>query len=252
LISVNTSHGERATMKSSREGAAMRQRCVSTIAAVASVAATLLAASPAVAGQDLPALSKATLDYTLSVTCTLTSPSGSSNVPCSSTLWNVSLQPGWSATMAATWGWHYTDDGLPLERGGTLLITGSGPSAGGARPALYESAGIYAQALPICGRGGCSPRPPNMSGDLGFLAVFESDNSMPDDITGSRTLTVTATWSENEVFDWTGQFGFFQPPGYPYFTVNSAPPIPEPSTWALFGVSLAALAFVRRRRMPRD
>jgi hypothetical protein len=229
----------------------MSHRAASTAAAVATVAATMLAASPAAAGQDPSALSKATLDYTMSVTCTLTTPSGSSNVPCSSTLWNVSLEPGWSATMAATWDWHYTDDGLPVDRG-TLLVTGSGPSAGGGRPALYESAGIYAQALPICGRGGCSPRPPNMSGDLGFLAVFESDNSTPDDITGSRTLTVTATWSDNEVFGWSGQFGFFQPPGYPYFTVNSAPPIPEPSTWALLGVALAALAVERRRRMRKD
>lgn len=226
----------------------MRQRTASTVAAVASFAATCFAAAPALAGQDPSALSKATLDYTVSATCTLTTPSGSSNVPCSSTLWNITLQPGWSATMSATWNWHYTDDGLPVDRG-MLLTTGSSPSAGGGRPAFYESAGIYVQAIPTCGRAGCTPLAANVSGDIGLLAVFESDNSVPDDITGSRTLTVTADFPSTFSGAESAQFGFFTNGVF----VNSAP-IPEPSTWALFGVSLAAMGFVkgRRARRPRS
>lgn len=215
-----------------------------TAAAVSLVVLSLaLAAPPAGAGQDpSAALSKATLDYTVSVSCTLTTPSGSSSVPCDSTVWNLRLEPGWSATMTATWNWHYTDDGLPIV--GSLMDPASG-LFGGSRPTFNESAGIYAQTLPACGRGACTTRPPTLSGDLGLLAVFESNNNVPDDITGSRTLTVTASWAADDPLGWTGQFGFFQP-GYPYITVNS---VPEPSTWALFGVSLAALALVRRRRM---
>ena len=151
--------------------------------------------------------------------------------------------------MSATYNWHYTDDGLPVERG-TLFDP---RSFGSVRPVGYESAGIYVQGVPDCPRGSCTSRPPIMSGDAySPMAVFESDNTVPDDITGSRTVFVTATWSSDDgVPSWTGSFGIF-----PIGTwVNSSPaaPIPEPSTWALFSVSLAALAFMRgRRRIAKD
>ena len=96
----------------------------------------------------------------------------------------------------------------------------------------------------LLARGACPTRPPNVGGDLGVVAVFESDNSLPDDITGSRTLTVTASWSDQEFGNWSGQVGFF-----PVATFVNA--VPEPSTWALLGGSLAALAFVRRRHIER-
>ncbi len=212
-------------------------------AAAASMAATLLTAAPAGAGQDEPALSKASLDYTVSSICTLTTPSGSSSVPCSSTLWNVTLEPGWSATVSSTWSWHYIDDGLPVDR---AFLPGPSVSM---RPVSHESAGLYVETLPTCLRG--SPCiVPNLSGSRGFFPVFESNNSVPEDITGSRTISVTATWPatiQPADYTWAGQVGFFHP-GYPYTTVNSAPPIPEPSTWVLLGVPLAALVLFRRRR----
>jgi hypothetical protein len=71
--------------------------------------------------------------------------------------------------------------------------------------------------------------------------VFVSDNNVPDDITGSRTLTINAAWPGDSPFAWSGEFGLAPPLVF----VTS---VPEPSTWALFAVSLSALVIARRRR----
>jgi PEP-CTERM motif len=223
-------------------GLLLEEASMRRAAAAVSLVAMSLAATPARAADGASALSKATLDYTVSVTCTLTTPSGSSNVPCS-TSWDVSLQPGWTAAMTATWNWHYTDDGLPVDSG--VLILTNGPLAGGTITPTHESAGIYVQAIPTCGRAGCTPLAANVTGDTGLMAVFESNNNVPDDVSGSRTLTITAALPETFTGGESAQFGFFTNGVF----VNSAPAVPEPSTWALFGVSLAALTLVRRRRM---
>lgn len=200
----------------------------------------LLAAAPAAFGQPSSAMSKATLEYTVTATCTLTTPSGTTTVPCSASGWGVRLEPGWTAMMTATWNWHYTDDGLPMN-GGALMDYRSG--FGGIRLVNHESAGIYVQSLPACGRAGCTPFASRVVGP-GLTAVFESDNDAPEDVTGSRTLTITATWPATFGGPGVGTLGFFNPGVF----VNSVPAIPEPSTWAMFATLLATLACIRRRR----
>ena len=216
----------------------MRHRA--SAVAAASIVATMLAGSPAMAGQDPSALSKATLAYSVSsITCTLATPGGSSNVPCDTPQWSVTLQPGWSATMAVTYDYHYTDDGLPIN--GWLIQ----PSTGGLRPVSFESAGLYVNSYPACGRGPCTPLAPALSGNVGLVPAFEFDNSVADDISGSRTLNLTASWSEQDGTAWTGSFGYMEAGAF----VNS---VPEPAMWALMALPLAAGMLVLRRRGLRD
>lgn len=216
----------------------MRIRVAPKTAAIASLTVPLLFA-------PMPAAADASLDWSISsISCTLTAPGGATSVvPCSTTQWSPSLQPGWSATISATVDYHYTDDGLPVA--GAVLID---LTTGGFVPVTHESAGLYYFTQPACGRGGCTPQIPpalELSGATPLGAVFVSNNDVPDDITGSRTLSLTASLPAGTPYSWGGELAFAIPSAT---VVNS---VPEPSTWALFGVSLATLAFVRRQRMAK-
>lgn len=184
---------------------------------------------------------KATLNAGItSVTCTVTSPGGSTAVPCNASSWQPTLESGWTATMTATVSWTYSDDGLPLSPLG-YFVTASGTSI----VATNEAAAIYAR-MPNCFPGSTSAC---VSGtgynNLPFALAVVSNDTTPTSTSGSFVVTATAQHT----------FGSFYGPWTPNLYVNLDPvvysstaAIPEPSTWALMLLSIPALGWAARRR----
>ena len=186
-------------------------------------------------------LSKATLDYTTSGTCTLTTPDGTSTTACSGTNWAVTLQPGWSASMQLTVHYTYQDDGLALDR--PVVI--QNPSAGTGTVATHESAAIVART-PGCLFGPC----PGLDPSRGYTSVpvllgIVSNDTGPTATEGTLTFTTGAFNAAGSMLGpWDAVMFINLEPA-----VNSVAAIPEPSTWALMALPLAlGIALSRRRR----
>ena len=202
---------------------------------------TLLA--PAADAQPA-SLEKATLTATVtSATCTLTSPSGSTTVPCGPGGWSPTLQDGWTATMTATVSWTYSDDGLPLSPLGYFDTLG-----GTSILATHEAGAIYAR-MPSCFPGSQTPC---ISGsgypNAPYSFQLISNDTSPTSLSGSFDVTVTANHSFGP------QWGAWTPSLYvnPDAVVfSSTAAIPEPSTWALMVLSLPVLGWAVRRRPAR-
>lgn len=193
---------------------------------------------------------KATLDaHVVGATCTVTTHEGMTTVlPCSPDSWVVALQPNGSAQMVATIDYAYADDGLPLDRPQGITIQ----PHGGVRTVFYEAGALYVvtsrcSAGPICetGRGW-----EQYTGAGNFYPpVFISDNEIADSLSGTLTVTTGALNNANE-------YGLFLPRTWSpniHVSLNSlstlvfsgvepTTPIPEPGTFVLMLLGLAALA----------
>ncbi len=216
----------------------------STIHRLAGLALGLLAA-PVLAAPTATNLSKATLNTTVtSVTCTVTTPTGSNIVPCNANGWAPTLEFGWTATMSATFAYTYTDDGLPLSPLGFFQTVG-----GTAISATHEAAGIYAR-MPNCFPGGGPCVPGFQYNNLPYQLVVVSNDTTPSDLSGSFTVVATAANTFNVPtgsVPWTPSLYVRLDPS----VFSSTAAIPEPGTWALMLLSLPALAWVTRRRRTR-
>jgi hypothetical protein len=207
------------------------------------VAACLLLAAPLSQAAPSPALSKAVLTSSLvSVTCTITTPAGTTTVPCSTTGWSPTLLQGWTASMTATYSYTYVDDGLPLLRPFGFQMDANGL---GVQFASFEAGALYALTSSTCAesRSGCRVDPSFQFSGTRFGPLFLSNDAVATNTSGTVSITTNATVADNSPFAWTpGLFiGTFE-------VVNSVPAIPEPSTYALMLGGLCLVAAMSRRR----
>ncbi len=174
-----------------------------------------LALTAATAWSALPA-STGTLDWSVTdVGCTLTTAQGSTSVPCSTSGWSPTLEIGWRATMAVTFAYNYSDDGLaltadvpsfsagvpnwPPTRIDRVIETphGTTPSTTGA---FYEAASLFTVVVPRCGSSGaiCDAVARyglgafSYSAPIDWATLFYSNNAVPDSVSGTTTVTLNA------------------------------------------------------------
>jgi hypothetical protein len=209
------------------------------------VAACLLLAAPLSQAAPSPALSKAVLTSSLvSVTCTLTTPAGTTTVPCSTTGWSPTLQQGWTASMTATYSYAYVDDGLPTTTPFSFQLDANGLRL---QPASFEAGALYPLTSGTCAssRYGCGVPPSFVYGGTPFAPLFLSNDGVPTNTSGTVSITANATVAGSSPMSWTPRLyiGTFE-------LVNSVPAIPEPSTYALMLGGLCLVAAMARRRAP--
>jgi hypothetical protein len=200
-------------------------------AAFVSVAA-LLPAGPV---QALVTLDTQIVD----IRCGVTSDAGTAFSECSSPSFSAALAPGQTAFLSLTVDFHYTDDGLPLERPFAFQLDPNGLNM---LPVPYEAAVLYPQSNNCSGSRYCRPPPHLVLGGTGFAPLVLGLNDEPDDIRASWDLSVTIGAAAGQPLGATADLFL----GFTPVTVSA--PIPEPATVALLGSGLAALAWRRRRR----
>jgi PEP-CTERM motif len=219
------------------------QRIKTNMTAV--VGGCLVLAAPLSQAASSPALSKAVLTSSLvSVTCTLTTPAGTTVVPCSTTGWSPTLQQGWTASMTATYSYAYVDDGLPTTTPFSFQLDANGLRL---QPASFEAGALYPLTSGTCAgsRYGCGVPPSFVYGGTPFAPLFLSNDNMPTNTSGTVSITTNATVAGSSPMSWTPRLyiGTFE-------LVNSVPAIPEPSTYALMLGGLCLVAAMARRRAP--
>jgi hypothetical protein len=210
----------------------------------AMVAACLLLAAPLSHAAPSPALSKAVLTSSLvSVTCTLTTPAGTTVVPCSTAGWSPTLEQGWTASMTATYSYSYTDDGLPT----TPFLFQLNSFGGSFERATFEAGALYPRTSSGCAesRFGCGLTPIFVYGGTRFEPLFLSNDDVPTNTSGTVSITTNATVTGPTPVPWTPRL-FIET----FELVNSVPAIPEPSTYALMLGGLCLVAAMSRRRAP--
>lgn len=167
------------------------------------MALTSLMASHQAHAMNTDALSKATLTTAFeSVTCTLTTPSGTTPQPCDPNGWTVRLEEGWSASMVVTIAYTYSDDGLQLPPNGPGYQGTSGayvlPVSYGDRinplnapRATHEAAAFTVRRGGICLEG-CDPLI-NYTGTGLFENLFYSNNTFAESVSGTVQATSSAS-----------------------------------------------------------
>ena len=174
----------------------------------------------------LPALALVTLETTLSnISCGITDTAGASLFSdCTSLSFAASIDPGETAFLRATLAYHYTDDGLMLPSPRQFQINSLGSNS---VVTFNEAAGLYVNSN-LCDGRFCALPPHVRAEGTHFTPLILGLNDKPDDITGSRTLTLSASWSADfpDGYNFSGQVGYFRNGTF----VNS---VPEPATWAL-------------------
>jgi PEP-CTERM motif len=213
---------------------------------------TLVACTAALCGIVFNADAVAHVDMTLAidgVTCNITSPSGTTAVPCDGASFAVLLQPGWSATIRADIHYTYHDDGLPVDpRRAQFQNDASGL---GNTVVDHEAGAIYVASSYCQNRYYCSG-PIDTSGTP-FAPFFLGNNDVPDDLAGTWSVFATSSRSsDKQTPDFArlniGAFGrYFSADGTAGLVNAIAAPVPEPGTYALFMAGLGLLGAIRRR-----
>jgi PEP-CTERM motif len=196
---------------------------------VSKVGATRLAAALLVfiAGCPFPASAAVTLDYSFSdISCGHIDHAGVIEYgECATPSYFASIGFDHAeAFLYATLTYHYTDDGLPLDRRGEFQTDWSG-----LRHVVTDH---EAAAINVSGSG-CASRECNpYATGVGYQVIVLGLNEHPDDLTGSVRL-------------FTGiEDGFFSTTLFlSADTQILAAPIPEPSSWALMLLGLSLLPF---------
>jgi PEP-CTERM motif len=213
---------------------------------------TLVACTAALCGIVFNADAVAHVDMTLAidgVACTVTSPSGTTAVPCDGASFAASLQPGWSATIRADVHYTYHDDGLPVD---PRMAQFQNDAFGLSNTAVdHEAGAIYVVSSYCQNRYDCAG-PIDTSGTP-FAPFFLGNNDVPDDLTGTWSVFATSSRSSDSPFPafatlTIGAFGrYFSGDGTSGLVNAIAAPVPEPGTYALFMAGLGLLGAVRRR-----
>jgi MYXO-CTERM domain-containing protein len=212
-----------------------------------------------VAGAALAAAtSHATLIYgsgrlnaeVLRATCSTTSPEGeTTSAACSPAGWSPTLEPGSSALMVATIGYHYADEGRRLSSPASIQVSDRGSVM-----ASFESAVLYGiTSADSCGvfQGGvhCStdivPFDAYIDVDAQF-PLFLSNNDHAESVSGE--LTVSTGWQWDPPADFPFSPGATMAPTLFVDVWGIAHAVPEPGTWVLMAWSLLGLVVAAHRR----
>jgi PEP-CTERM motif len=210
-----------------------------------------VACATALCGMAFGADAVAHVDMTLAidgVTCSVTSPSGTTAVACDGASFSMLLQPGWSATIRADIHYTYHDDGLPLDPRMQFQNDASGL---GNTVVDHEAGAIYVTGIFCPFRTSCSGGV--VTTGTPFAPFLLGNNDVPDDLTGTWSVFGTSSRPSDAQtpdiarFD-IGAFGRYFSADRTGGLVNAiAAPVPEPSAHALFMAGLALLGALRWR-----